>query len=124
MPVEALTTVERYFVENNASNMNAEEMAKIMNKPLSQIEDELRVLEQKQFEQEKGALSNLENAPGSSTAPVKKDSPLLKSFARRKEGGVTIMTGSAAQLSDEIEKERPKKTLLESQKDSLTTVRK
>lgn len=121
MPVvESLTIQDKFFIEHN-KNLGVEELAKIMNRPASQIEDELRILEQKEFEQEKVAVA--EN-PEREITTVKKNSPLFNAFARRKEGGVTIMTGTAAQLSDEIEKERGKKSLLESQKDSLTTVRK
>lgn len=123
--VNPLNMAEKAFLEAN-KNETLEKLSEALNRPKNFIDFELRLLEQRQFEQESApqpdASKKIEETPSVTT--VKKESPLLNSFVRRKEGGVCAMSGAAAQLSDEVIKGSEKKSIFETRPDCITRVRK
>lgn len=118
--VNPLNMAERAFLESN-QDKSIEELSEALKRPKNFIEFELKVLHQEKFEQESAPIKKEEPV---SVTTVKKDSPLLNSFVRRKEGGVVAMSGAAAQLSDEVSKNSGKKTIFETRPDCVTRVRK
>jgi hypothetical protein len=125
MNPESLNMAEREFLKEN-KDKPLETLSAILKRPVAQIEFELQSIKQELFEQEGKPVANspeVSSTPAPSTPPV--DSPLLKTFARRKEGGVVAMTSAAAQMSDEIlQRKGSKKNVLHTKKDCVTTVRK
>ncbi len=124
-PLEAnpLNLVELAFLQDNLDKP-VEQLAEALKRPKNFVEFEIKKLAQSKFEQESTPSEKKVPAPESVTTTVKKDSPLLNSFVRRKEGGVVAMSGAAAQLSDEVTKGQGKKTVLETRPDCVTRVRK
>lgn len=118
-----LNVAEKFWIANHQSK-GVDKLAEELKVPKALVEFELNVLKQKEFEQERLAPEELKNprAPAKDsevTQCVKDDSPLLKSFVRRKEGGICAMSSSAAMLSDEILKKAEKKSLSETRPDCV-----
>ncbi len=125
---EELNMAEKFWIEQNKAQ-GADKLSEDLKRPKAQIEFELNLLQQKEFEQERVAREELKNPrvpvkDSEVTKCVPDDSPLLKSFVRRKEGGICAMSSASAQMSDEISKSEAKKSLADSRPDCVTRVRK
>lgn len=118
-----LSAVEIFYIrEKIAKGVKAEALAKEIGVPLQAVEKQITLLEQEKFEQERLPPKPEEVAAPPAASPPP-ESPLLKAFTRRKEGGVMVMNATASELGDEIMKGKGK-SLLESRPDCVTTVRK
>lgn len=119
-----LNLAERAYVSENYAK-GVEALAEILKRPKALVEFELNMLEQQRFEQERAPVAEPKNAvkPEEVTTVVK-DSPLLNSFVRRKEGGIVAINAASSMLSDELGKSQGKKSVLETRPDIVTRVRK
>jgi hypothetical protein len=113
MEVAPLNIVEKIYLEENYKTIEAVKLADDLKRPVAFIQAEILVLQQQNFEQER-ATQEKKNAPEPAPAPSPPppESPLLKAFSRRKEGGVVSMNAAAAALGDELDKSRGKKLKL------------
>lgn len=103
-------------------------LAAALKRTKNQIQFELQKLAQEKFEQESTTQEEVHPRENreikqDEVTTAKKDSPLLNSFVRRKEGGVVAMSGAAAQLSDELTKSNGKKNIYEARPDCVRRVR-
>ena len=112
-----LNEVERFYLESNIDSMQPQELADKLKHPLELIEKEIILYKQrKAVDAEKAAPKNL-------PVPNPPKTPLLNTFATKTKG-TCIMTPSAAEISDELERERKKKTPYEERPDCVQPVRK
>jgi pyruvate/2-oxoglutarate dehydrogenase complex dihydrolipoamide acyltransferase (E2) component len=116
-----LNIAEVFYIKENAKK-GAEALAKELNCPVALVEFQLTVAAQEKFEQERAAPEPQNPEPAPAPPPPAPESPLLKAFNRRKEGGVVSMSAAASQLGDELLKGK-QKSILETRKDCVTTVR-
>jgi len=121
---DELNMAEKFYLEEHCAE-SVEKLAEALKRSVAQVQFELNLIEQKKFEQESAPLPNPQiPVKESEVTTCVKESPLLKSFARRKEGGVVVMNAAAAQMSDEISKAQRQKSVLQTRPDCVTRVRK